>query len=136
MFAEMRSSNAGTVNDTPEIGFEETPHVGDLHIEDISVNGNAGIVDPGIKAVETIERGVGDLLDFLFMPDVSDDTNDVAAGVGKFIAQLIEGLFAARGKHEASALARGHTGGDKTYAAGCARNDHGLLVDFLEFHGC
>src|SRR5258707_7344907 len=112
----MRGCDAGAVNDTPEIGFEQAPHIGYFDVEDVSVNGDTGIVDPGIKAVETIERGVGDLLDFLFMAHVGDNANGFATGLCDFIAQLVESLFAAGGEHEASALAGGHTGCDKADA--------------------
>src|SRR6185436_8013716 len=109
----MSRGDAGAVNDTPEISFEQAPHIGYFDVEDVSVNGDPGVIDPGIEAVEAIKGSICDLLDFRFMPDVGDDANGFAAGLGDFIAQLIESLFAAGGKHQASALTGGHTGCDK-----------------------
>src|SRR4051812_6427650 len=93
LLLEVREGDQRAVDNAPEVGFEEAAAVFIGDLVEAAVDGDAGVVDPGVDAAELAEGCVGDVLDLLAVGDVALDGDGLAAGGLDAVGDVVEGLL-------------------------------------------
>ena len=131
---EMGDGHFRAVDDAPEVGFEQLPHVRFGQLADLAPDKHSGAVDPAVEAAEPVDRLAGDRLDIASVADVGDDEGRHAAPLADHVDRQGERVAASGREHHL----RAHPGrhpcrrqADSRRRAG--DHDH-LLRNGLELH--
>jgi hypothetical protein len=76
------------IHDTPEIRFEESPHVNTADLEKSPVDGYSGVVHPGIESTKRAQRLIPNPTDVGLGADIGDDGDRLSALTAELLNEL------------------------------------------------
>src|SRR5215213_4589272 len=125
----MLCGDARAVNQSPVVRLEKLAVVFHRNVQHAPVNRDASVIDPRIEAAEMLNGSVRNPPDILFLPDICNDRDGLAAISFNFILKLAERVTASRREHKLCALLRCHSCRYQTDAARSTRNHNDLLIE-------
>jgi len=133
---EQRQRHLRAVDDAPEVDVEQAVLVFKRHVHEFANHHDAGIVHPGVKASEALQRRFRDPLDGLALGHVRHHVDGVRPAVAELSGESLQCLFVAGGEDKPGASGRGKPRGGQADAAGRAGDDDDLVAELLlaEFH--
>jgi hypothetical protein len=134
--AQVARGDLRAVNDAPEVGLEQAAVILVRHVEEVAVDGDARVVDPGVEAAEALLGRDADAVHVAHAAHVGDDVDGLAALAPDLLGQALQRLLGARGQHETRAAPSGHPRRHQTDARRRARDHDCLLAQLLQsqFH--
>ena len=118
---------SATVDDAPEVGFEQLAVVFLSVLRDIGEQANAGIVDPRINGAELGNTRLGGGSELFQIGDIGGRIHRLAASSFDLFVNRLKGLFIARDQNNLRAGRRRVLGGDAADAAGGTGDEEYLL---------
>src|SRR5690348_11700614 len=70
---QVRQGSKRTIDDTPEVSIEKTPAVGFVDFVETSINCYTCVIDPGIDATKTVDRGLCREMHFFPIGNIRDN---------------------------------------------------------------